>query len=97
MRKAEFAIDTFPGLKLNGFTDNENSNGWACPYFEFEEADRIINAHKTTGQRAWFDENNDEFVFEVSGEIESYPAINNDGQKLYPIGYGVWIWEENND
>jgi hypothetical protein len=51
MRKAEFAIDTFPGLKLIGFTDNENSNGWACPYFEFEEANKLINAHKQLVKR----------------------------------------------
>lgn len=94
MRKTEFTIDSFLGLKFRGFTNNEDWNGWACPYFTFEESSKIVEAHKNTGQNAWFDEAKDEFVFEFDGDTEYYQATNNNGQKLYPIGNGSWIWEE---
>jgi hypothetical protein len=97
MKQANFSIDTFPGQLFEGFSNDEDWNGWACPYFPLEEAQKIVEAHKVSGQNAWFDEENDEFVFKVNNETESYPALNYDGQKLYPIGYGAWIWEESGD
>ena len=95
MKQAVFVIDTFPDYKFSGFSNDEDWNGWACPYFTFEESEKIVEAHKTTGQGAWFDEANDQFVFKIGDDTELYQAINNDGQKLYPIGNGNWIWEEN--
>lgn len=94
MRKTEFTIDTFQGLKLTGFTDDDGYDGWACPYFMSDEAQKIVEAHNATGQKAWFDENDDQFVFEINDDTEFYQAVESSGQKLYPIGNGSWIWEE---
>jgi len=51
------------------------------------------------GLAANYDENSDEFVFEVSGgesgnEFQRFSAIYADGLKLYPIGVFDWIWTE---
>lgn len=94
MRQSKFTIDTFGGLELTGFTDDEDWNGWACPYFAFDEASKIVEAHKAIGHNAWYDESSDQFVFETVDEPEFYPAIINDGKKLYPVGNCSWIWEE---
>jgi hypothetical protein len=97
MRKTGFKIDTFPGLTLNGYTNDEDWNGWACPYFTFEQSGKIVEAHKNIGQRAWFDEENDGFVFEIGDDMEFYKAVKNNGHRLYPLGNGSWIWEESDD
>lgn len=97
MRKAEFTIDTFPGLKFSGYSNDEDWNGWACPYFTFEEAQKIVHAQNSEGIKSWFDEEGDQFVFETDGEEESYPAVQENGHNLYPIGSSNWIWEESND
>jgi hypothetical protein len=36
----------------------------------------------------------DSFVFTLDGDEEIYPSVDEDGQKLYPVGNGNWIWEE---
>jgi hypothetical protein len=94
MKKTEFVIDTFPGLKISGFTAGADWNGWACPYFTFEEGQKIADAHKSRGGKTWFDEMKDQFIFEIGGEEEFYSSININDQKLYPIGSESWIWEE---
>ncbi len=97
MKQTAFTIDSSPGLKLSGFTKNEDWNGLACPYFLFEEGQKIAEAHRILGQKAWFDEANDQFIFETDGEVEFYPAVSESGHKLYTIGNASWIWEESND
>jgi hypothetical protein len=59
----------------------------------------ILHAWLEHGLVANYDENTDEFVFEVSGgeagnEFQRFGAIYADGVKLYPIGVFDWIWEE---
>lgn len=97
MKEAHFVIDTYPTEVFNGYTNDEDWNGWACPYFEFEIGQKIVAAHTSQGQKAWFDEGNDSFVFEIQDEKEIYPAVKENGKKIYPIGNGSWIWEEIND
>lgn len=94
MRHSKFKIETYPNNKFEGFTNGEDWNGWACPYFTFEESQKIVEAHKKTGQKAGFYENSDEFYFEIQDEKEIYPPIEFEGKKLYPIGNSSWIWKE---
>lgn len=95
MRAAEFVIDTFGSEAFDGFTLGETWNGWARPYFTFEQALRILEAHHSRGQKGWYDESEDAFSFEMGeGEVDSFPAESIEGRKLYPIGAGCWIWEE---
>ena len=91
MKKSTFTIDSIPGQQFEGFTDGEDWNGWACPYFPFETAQKIVAAHDPKTAR--YDEENDQFIFTVGDEEEVYPAVSENDRKLYPIGNGSWIWE----
>lgn len=97
MRDAKFVIDVFPGQQFEGFSNGESWNGWACPYFTFEEGQKILQAHNSGEAKGWFDDRGDQFVFEIQDEKEVCPAVEENGVKLYPIGSGSWIWEEIND
>lgn len=95
MRPAKFTIDTFGEEVFEGFTQGETWNGWARPYFTFEQARRVVEAHRARGGRASYDEAEDAFSFEIGEEeIDAFPAESLEGQKLYPVGAGCWIWEE---
>ena len=94
MKQAKFVIDTFPDQSFEGYSNGEEWNGWACPYFTFEVGQKILRAHNFNGMNGMFDETADRFVFENGNEEEFYPAITVDGKKLYPIGNCSWIWEE---
>jgi len=92
LRKAQFVIETFPGEIFEGFTLDEDWNGWVHPYFSMNEAKRILEIHNANGGSAQYDESNDVFIF-VEGE-EVFPSVEIEGMKLYPIGSSFWIWEE---
>jgi hypothetical protein len=95
MRSAKFTIDTFADGVFDGFTSGETWNGWARPYFTFQQAQSILEAHQAQGKKASYDEAGDFFSFEFSeDEIDTFSAEMIEGQKLYPIGAGCWIWEE---
>jgi hypothetical protein len=96
MEKRSFTIDSLANQKFQGFTSGETWNGWACPYFTFEEAKKIVDAQNANSDHsAHYDESNDTFVFSFSDdEKEGYSAENIDGEKLYGIGCGSWIWAE---
>jgi hypothetical protein len=92
---AEFRADFFGEETFSGFTNGETWNGWACPYFSYEQGQRIITVYREKLKgKAWYEEEEDMFFFEFSEETEEYPAELVNGRKLYPIGNGVWIWEE---
>lgn len=95
MKQSEFTLESLPGRTFKGFTNGESWNGWACPYFEFDTAVLIKNAHNELGLLdAYYDEEKDSFVFEFPDETENYKAEEINVRKLYPIGNGSWIWEE---
>jgi hypothetical protein len=95
MRPAKFIIDTFGDQTFDGFTNGDTWNGWARPYFTFDQAERIIEAHAAQGNKAAYDASEDAFSFEFSAdEVDSFPAEVVEGRKLYPVGAGCWIWEE---
>lgn len=72
---------------------DDTCNGWACPYFEKSEGERMV---------AWLPESDDSLVFdEATGTFtttydpdapESFAGIDIDGMHLYPIGNGSWMW-----
>lgn len=99
MREAKFSHDFLGDSEFRGYTRDENYNGFACPYFSYDQAMPILQAWVEHGLAANYDENSDEFVFEVSGgeagnEFQKFGAIYADGLKLYPIGVFEWIWSE---
>lgn len=95
MRATKFGLDTFENEFFEGYTRDEEWNGWACPYFTFEQAQSIVEAHHRRGMSARYDINLDQFVFiPGGGDEEIYAPVEIDSQKLYPIGAFNWIWEE---
>lgn len=98
LREAKFSMDTFGDRAFDGLTLGEDWNGWACPYFTFEQAQHVVEAHRNNGGRATYEEHSDSFVFSFRdagpNEAESYPAVEIEGRKVYPIGASNWIWEE---
>jgi hypothetical protein len=53
MRATTFTIEVYGDVRFQGFTQDETWNGWACPYFTFEQAQRIVEAHQRFGLLAW--------------------------------------------
>ncbi len=104
MRKTKFKIESLGYETFDGFTKDEDWNGWACPYFTFEQARKVLKQYnlfrEITGQKdlAFYDKGADAFVFPSNDEDESelYAAIDEEGQKYYPVGASCWIWEEDN-
>ena len=101
LRETQFAIDTLGDKVFEGYTQGEEWNGWACPYFTFEQAQKVVEAFNK-GERfegdkieARYDAEQDAFcfLFESSGESDDFAAVELEGQKFYPIGAGCWIWE----
>jgi hypothetical protein len=102
MQEAKFSIDTLGDKIFDGYTQGEEWNGWACPYFTFEQAQKVAEAFNE-GERfegdkvkARYNVEQDAFCFffESSGESDDFPSLEVDGLKLYPVGAGCWIWEE---
>jgi hypothetical protein len=87
---------------FKGFTKGENWNGWDCPYFTFEQAQKVLKTYnelrRIIGQNvlAYYDAETDAFVFPANAEDESeiFAAIIEDSEKYYPVGAFCWIWEE---
>lgn len=99
MREAKFSHESLGESEFGGYTRDEDYNGFACPYFTYDQAMLVLQAWIEHGLAANYDENTDEFVFEVSegeagDESQRFSAIYADGLKLYPIGVFEWKWEE---
>lgn len=94
LQTATFTLDALSGRVFEGYATAEQWNGWERPLFPFESARQITQA-ASEYQTAFYDEDADEFVFEiVDGETERFGAVAVAGVgKLYSIGAGVWIWE----
>lgn len=104
MRLTNFKIESLGYETFEGFTKNEDWNGWDCPYFTFEQAQMILKTYNTLrsiiGEKelAFYDSTADIFVFPSKGEDEPeiFRAIIENGHKYYLLGTFSWIWEEVN-
>lgn len=99
MREATFAIDFLENKTFQGYTQDEEWNGFACPYFSFEQGRQLIEVWRERGWSARYDDSKDEFTFQMNngkeeGSYDSFPAIEVEGKKLYAIGAFNWIWDE---
>lgn len=97
MQSSLFSISLLDGETFEAYTDGEDWNGWARPYFTFDSARQLVAAWIGQGWKAAYNEDEDTFSFEeaTDGEVEKFPPVVVDGRKLYPIGAGSWIWEDN--
>jgi hypothetical protein len=51
MRVADFALDFLDDVTFEGYTQGETWNGFACPYFSFEQAQGMGASRRS----AWLD------------------------------------------
>jgi hypothetical protein len=98
LREAKLQLDTYGAEEFAGFTAGETWNGFACPYFTFEQAQHVLMAHQNLGLDAGYDRERDEFFFTLGhGDEEGpefYGPVRVGGLTVYPIGAGCWIWSE---
>jgi len=102
MRPIKFKLESLGCETFDGFTRDEDWNGWDCPYFTFEQAQKVLKNYnelrQIIGQNnlAQYDLATDAFIFPAGDEDETevFAAINENGQKYYPVGAFCWIWEE---
>ena len=101
MRPAKFKIESLGYEVFEGFSKDEDWNGWDCPYFTFEQAQKVLKTYnelrRIIGQKnlAHYDSSTDAFAFPSDeDETETFVSIIENGQKYYPIGTFCWIWEK---
>lgn len=102
MRLTNFKIESLGYETFEGFTKDEDWNGWDCPYFTFEQAQKVLKTYNTLrsviGQKglAYYDSAADGFIFPTNDEDEPeiFAATVENGEKYYPVGAFCWIWEE---
>ena len=99
MREGKFYLDFLEGHTFEGYTQDEKWNGFACPYFTYDQAMNIVTAWQGTGTEAYYDPNSDSFYFKMadsSDEVteDRFEAVRLHEMKLYPIGAFSWIWDE---
>ena len=99
-RPAVFQIDAIESY-FHGVTQDQHWNGFACPLFSFEEAQRLmeLNNHTDFCGQIVYDAAQDAFLFHEFGvESEERPdvfkAVLIDGEKFYPIGAFSWCWQD---
>ena len=99
--KQVFVIDAWDG-EFEGFTVKHYWNGWACPYFPKDVADRLLELINNDGfNDAWYNETADAYYVKPEGgyddEVEEFTGqvIECDGEKhkVYAIGAWSWTWE----
>lgn len=102
MRLTNFKIESLGYETFEGFAKDEDWNGWGCPYFTFEQSQKVLKIHNVLRSLieqkdlAYYDSAADAFIFPANGEDEPeiFAAIITEGQKYYPVGAFCWIWEE---
>jgi hypothetical protein len=101
MQRTWFQLDALGEVIVEGFSSGEEWNGWACPYFTYEQAERLVELWERNRWKAAYDGVQDAFVFSVnqdfttgdSEEFETFPAVSIEGLNYYPIGAFQWTWE----
>jgi hypothetical protein len=104
LRESHFHLDAFPEESYRGYTRGQTWNGWACPYFEFEEAQRVVQSQVRRSNdleddreyKAEYRQGEDAFCFwdPYYEEWITYESIEIDGKKFYPVGAFEWTWVE---
>lgn len=86
------------------YTDGADWNGWDCPFFEKEEADRLMSDFNGAGMdgNIYYKEENDAYYFhdnnypeDPDDQYEGLDLDTVDGLKhVYAIGAWSWTWYE---
>lgn len=105
MRKSVFTVDGYADAYI-GYTRGDRWNGWATPYFEKDEAIRVMqgyNEGKEIAEQMTYDEENDMFIawledykdydYWKGEDIQTEEGI----KHLYGIGAYAWVWDNAKD
>ena len=108
-RRGRFLIDGSDG-DYPGFTDGSLWNGWACPVFEREVADRVAADLSVSRGRAGlpgqtsaiYDHESDSYRVEEDGNDPVWfgsETILVDSREVavYTLGTRYWTWEEDQE
>ena len=104
MHKALFTIDGFKYPHI-GFTEGKRWNGWATPFFEIDEALKVMEEFNATEPEFPIAYNKETDTFTVEeiggGNGDEWKGTNyntDEGIKhLYGIGAYSWVWELTTD
>jgi len=100
--KTTFVIDSLPSESFEGYSNGDNWNGWACPFFNQETAERVLRASERNNYTWQYDEQADAFIVRSSDDPVDYEPevftatkvqIDEKSLMLYGIGAYSWIWE----
>lgn len=101
--KAQFCMDAIEGISFAGYSNGDTWNGFACPYFEKDVAEQVLQVSTQNGYTWQFDLENDAFIVKNTQDPEAYEpekfvgrlvTINGGEVKVYPVGAYSWIWGE---
>jgi len=99
MKKAFFTIGDIDE-KFEGITSGQRWNGWECPYFDIETAQKILSTLQDVEEAkkwgfSYYIFTPDNLCIQEFHEdgIETYTAVNFEGKNYFPIGYCNWVWE----
>jgi hypothetical protein len=101
--KAHFCIDSIPSTKFEGYTNGDDWNGFACPFFEGGIAELVLKASEQNGYSWEYVPEDDTFIVRNTADpIEYEPerfegqiiSVGNNEIKVYAIGAYSWIWGE---
>ena len=83
---------------FEGYTTSNKWNGWQCPLFNKENADKICKAYNNEYCQMRYDAEKDCYVadYPVDEYTEKYEGqdyiVNGKVEHLYPIGSHEWCW-----
>jgi hypothetical protein len=99
MTKTFFQIDDCEE-KFEGITSGRRWNGWECPLFPIETANKILStlqdSEESTNLRYSYYKFTPDFsaIQEIHEDgIDMHYPVKFEGVNYFPIGYCNWVWE----
>lgn len=102
--KEKISVTLWGNEFFEAYSTGETWNGWKCPYFTKEVADKLMTYLLKEGamEKAYYDAEKDAYVLHVADadadEIEVWESeitkINDEIIKVYPIGVFSWCWSK---
>ena len=97
----QFCMDALAD-RFEGYTDGDIWNGWACPYFLQEVAEKVLAESEANGYSWEYEEAQDAYVVRNENDPVDYEpeifegieiSVEGNRTTVYPIGAYSWVWE----